>query len=129
IAERVSRRSLRKFRRLALEGGVLCEMPGLVEDKCLQLCRLRIAEMAHSEVAGYRVLILRDCWLPFAIEVQQSHIESQLRRAEASQFLDDTEWLLSGKAIEQSYERDLIGKAEWEPRRSNPPRRPDHESA
>jgi hypothetical protein len=87
-------------------------VPRLLEEEFLQLRRLGIADMAQSEVAGYRFLMFGDCGLPFAVELQQTRIESQLRCAEAHQFIDDLKWLLSVEAIEQSHKGDLEGKAE-----------------
>ena len=55
--------------------------------------------------------MLGDRRLPFAVELNQPCIESQLRRAETNQFLEKLEGLLPRKAIEEPDESDLVGKA------------------
>jgi hypothetical protein len=56
-------------------------------------------------------LVLRDRRLPFAVEFDQPCIKPQLRRAEANKFLQQLEWLLLWKAIEEPDKGDLVGKA------------------
>ena len=55
--------------------------------------------------------MLGDRRLPFAVEFDQSCIKPQLRSAEANQFLEELEWLLLRKAIEEPDEGYLVGKS------------------
>jgi len=47
----------------------------------------------------------------FAVEFDQPCIKPQLRRTEANTFLEELDWLLLRKAIEEPDEGDLVGKA------------------
>ena len=55
--------------------------------------------------------MLGDRRLPFAVEFDQPCIKPQLRRAEANKFLEELEWLLLWKTIEEPDEGDPVGKA------------------
>ena len=55
--------------------------------------------------------MLGDGRLPFAVEFDQPYIKPQLRCTEANKFLEELEWLLLRKAIEEPDEGYLVGKA------------------
>ena len=90
----------------------MLQTPGLLEHKLLQLRRLGVTEGAQPEVASNDLLVLGDCWLPFAVEIDQARFDPQLRRTEAHQLVKDLEWLLPWEAIEEPDEAELVGKAE-----------------
>ena len=68
------------------------------------------AEGAEPQITGDGLLMLGDHRLPFAVEFDQPYIKPQLRRAEASQCLEELEGLLLREAIEEPDEGDLVGK-------------------
>ena len=49
--------------------------------------------------------------MSFAVEFDQPCIKTQLRRAEANQFLEELERLLLRETTEEPDEADLVGKA------------------
>jgi len=55
--------------------------------------------------------MLGDRRLPFAVEFDQPYIKPQLRSTEANKFLEELEWLLLRKAIEEPDEGYLVGKS------------------
>jgi hypothetical protein len=89
----------------------LFQTAGLLEEELLQLRRLGVIEGAESQITGDGLLMLADRRLPFAVEFDQPYIKPQLRCTEANKFLEELEWLLLRKAIEEPDEGYLVGKS------------------
>jgi hypothetical protein len=87
----------------------LFQTAGLLEEELLQLRRLGVIEGAESQITGDGLLMLADRRLPFAVEFDQPYIKPQLRCTEANKFLEELEWLLLRKAIEEPDEVTLLG--------------------
>ena len=80
---------------------------GLLEEELLQLRHRGVIEGAEPQIIGDGLLMLGDRRLPFAVEFDQPCIKPQLRCTEANKFLEELEWLLLRKAIEEP------AKATW----------------
>jgi hypothetical protein len=89
----------------------LFQTAGLLEEELLQLRRLGVIDGAEPQITGDGLLMLGDRRLPFAVEFDQPCIKPQLRCTEANKFLEEFEWLLLRKAIEEPDEGYLLGKA------------------
>jgi hypothetical protein len=71
----------------------------------------KAAALLVTRQTGDGLLMLGDRRLPFAVELDQSCIKPQLRRAEAKQFLDELKGLLLRETVKEPDEGDLVGKA------------------
>jgi hypothetical protein len=66
-----------------------------------------------TEVAGDALLVRGDRLVAFAARrFDQARLDPRLRRVEAHRLIDDLEWLLLRKPIEEPDEAELVGKAE-----------------
>ena len=101
----------KKLPRPARKSGGLFQTTCLLEEELLQLRHLGVIEGAQPQITGDGLLMLGDRRLSFAVEFDQPCIKTQLRRAEANQFLEELERLLLREAIEEPDEADLVGKA------------------
>ena len=72
---------------------------------------LGVTERVEPQIVGDALLMLGDRRLPFAVEFDQPCIKPQLGCTEANKFLEELEWLLLRKAIEEPDEGYLVGKA------------------
>ena len=89
-----------------LSEGVSCGEPVTEADG--SLCSSREFLFIEDPVFDL-MLMLGDRRLPFAVEFDQPCIKPQLRCTEANKFLEELEWLLLRKAIEEPDEVTLLG--------------------
>ena len=101
----------KKLPRPPRKSGGLFQTTGLLKEELLQLRHLGVIEGAQPQITGDGLLMLGDRRLSFAVEFDQPCIKTQLRRAEANQFLEELERLLPRETTEEPDEADLVGKA------------------